>query len=311
MACAGRRAAGDPDRSGRCAVRRVSVPRLGGRDAALRAQPRQRARIPRRRGIVRDEGRDQVRPRAGAQPQGGDSRPSRSERADGQGPRQDARVPVPRERKRRLAQRREAGLEPVGPRRVGLPSQMARGARVGARRLRPRAAAEARGASREPRRERLLQRRLRRSAHRHARRLRLGPRGQRQRRPRRRDRAHPLPAVSAFARHVLRIGHVGARIPAEPARRKDRRARRIRRSRHPARRAVVEIPSGRRQLPDRRSQQRVLREAAGHRVPEDRRGRRVPARARAGRLRLRRATTSRRPASRTSCSRAASPPTSS
>ncbi len=75
-------------------------------------------------------------------------------------------------------------------------------------------------------------------ADRHARRLRLRPGRQHQHRARRQDRARPRSRVSALARHVLRVGHVRARLQAQPARGQDRRSGCLRRSgsprRHPA-----------------------------------------------------------------------------
>ena len=47
------------------------------------------------------------------------------------------------------------------------------------------------------------------------------------------ERVHGL-EYPALARHVLRVGHVGARLQAEPARGQDRRARRLRRSCSPS-----------------------------------------------------------------------------
>ena len=146
-----------------------------------------------------------------------------------------------RERRRGLAERREAAIRPMGPRSVDLSSQVARGARRRARRAGTAEQAEARRASREPRGQRLLHQRLRRGADRDARRLRIRPRGQRQRRPRRTDRARARRRVSAFARHVLRVGDVGARLQAEPPRREDRRPGRLRRSGGAAGRAAVAL----------------------------------------------------------------------
>ena len=142
---------------------------------------------------------------------------------------------------------------------------MAAGARGRARRAGARREAEARRASRQPCRERLLHQRLRRGADRHARRLWLGAGRQRQHRTRREDRAHPRPGVSALARDVLRVGDVGAGIHAEPARREDRRPGRVRRSRSARRPPADAVRAGQRRFPHRRDQQPVLRAAAGER----------------------------------------------
>ena len=129
--------------------------------------------------------------------------------------------------------------------------------------------------------------------------------------PRRQDRTRPRPRVPALARHVLRVGHVGARVQAQPPRGQDRRPRRVRRSRslgrHPAQ--ALRLPE--RRLPHRRDQQHLLRAAAGGAVPEDRRRRRLPARARGSRGQVRVAVGQEDRASATWCSRAASSPTSS
>ncbi len=77
--------------------------------------------------------------------------------------------------------------------------------------------AQARRAPRQPRRQRVFHQRLRRGADRHARRLRVGPVRQREHRPRRPHRADSRSGVPALARHVLRIGDVGARVHSRAA----------------------------------------------------------------------------------------------
>ena len=73
----------------------------------------------------------------------------RSERADGEGLAEDARLSRARERGRRLAQRRQARLGAVGPRGVGVsPEVAARSSRRRSRELGPRRQAQARRASR-------------------------------------------------------------------------------------------------------------------------------------------------------------------
>ena len=125
--------------------------------------------------------------------------------------------------------------------------------------------AEARRAPPQPRRQRLLHQRLRRGAGRHARRLRLGPGRQRQRRPRRADRAvarlefpHSLgtfyeSVTSALgfkpSRHEGKI--VGLAAYGDPEVLGDVLLRAVRRRQ--------------RRLPHRRDQQRLLRAAAGER----------------------------------------------
>ena len=61
----------------------------------------------------------------GAAPDWRDSRPPRSQRADGQRARENARLQVSRQRKRGVAERGEERLGPMGPRRVGVSPQMA------------------------------------------------------------------------------------------------------------------------------------------------------------------------------------------
>ena len=214
--------------------------------------------------------------------------PAQPEREDGEGLRQDARLPRAGERRRRLAQHRQARLGGVGPRRRA--RSIASGTRSSSRRSRSCSSA---------RKLKRVEHHLSHAANAYytsgfdealivtldgygsglAGSVSIGRDGAIERRSRRR--------VSALARHLLRVGHVRARLPAEPPRRKDRRPGGVRRSGGAARRAAVPIPSGAGQLPDSREQQRLLLADAVEPVPEDRRRGRVSARARGGRHDLR------------------------
>ena len=276
--------------------RRLPVPDLRRGDAALRAQPGQGARVPGR-------GPGQRRPptncakRASAFPPAGRPSPA-SRNPDEQMEKGCSRAsPIgcsPAKASSRATSRSAAPNSGAGKRQ---PSTCA-----GSRSSRARWAiwsfsgeAQARRAPPEPRRQRVLHERLRRGARRDARRVRLGTGRQHQRRPRRANRAASRAGVSTLARHVLRDGHVGAGIHAEPARGQDRRPRRVRRSDGARRHPAQPVRAEQRRVPHRRDQQRLLRPAAGE--PVSRRStspRRISASSRKSRPTTSRSTSRRR-----------------
>ena len=153
---------------------------MGGGDAAVRAQSRNASASsstrPRR-------GHERAAREAAARvpaPRGADSRPARTQREDGEGLREDARLPRARRAK---ASSRATSPSAARPSGAATPPTFHRKwheeLEVGARGARSRHEAEARRTPRQPRRQRVLHQRLRRGADRHARRLRLGPRRQR------------------------------------------------------------------------------------------------------------------------------------
>ena len=206
----------------------------------------------------------------------------------GEGPAEDAGLSRARERRRRVAQRRQARAPRSGAaRRRSFTSS-------GSRSSRPRSASSA--ATEKLKR---VEHHLSHAANAYYKSgfdealvvtldgYGSGLAGQHQRRPRRQDRAPARSGVPALARHVLRVGDVGARLHAEPARREDRRSRRLRRSVGPRRPAAAPLRPEERRLPHRRDEQRLLRAAARDALPEDRRRGGVSARARGSRDRVR------------------------